>query len=135
MRRFISSLLAMLTIVALGIMAPVRGAAPTTQPDLAAENARLKARVVELEAQVKTLTDLLHRGGHPAVRNFEFSLTPGPTSPRMPQGSVRKEFNGIEFYIVPLRSAPANTRLSVPTPVRRAEDLIETRPLPRGDDR
>jgi hypothetical protein len=94
---------------------PLRAAPPTTQPDLATENAALKEKVTRLEAEVQRLRSALARaqlrdGFAPRPRE-PYSLTPRPQPPRLPPGSVPRQFNGMTYYLVPLEGSDADASI------------------------
>jgi hypothetical protein len=109
-------------------------AAPATQPDLAAENERLKTKVRELEERVKQL-ESRDRQRWPGDRNrdlrlFEiprFDTRPAPAprerapfwyryrtpqfrdpvdGQKVPRDWQPRRFNGMTYYIVPLPQTP-----------------------------
>jgi hypothetical protein len=77
--------------------------------DLKAEIRMLKARITGLEAKQRQ-----HEREH-SVRQPGIQLQPEipppsivPAYPQMPKGSVRKEINGMTYYIIPLQNQNAN---------------------------
>jgi hypothetical protein len=120
-----------LIVVAMMVMivaGAVRGdEPPAKERELAKENARLQAEVEALRAEVKGLKEKL--AAQPQVRVVPYGElkglpgglrwappatapgTPGVVVPQggevkgMPEGTVRREFNGLPYYVIPLRGA------------------------------
>jgi len=101
MRRFLSTIILVffvwLTLFALGAKAgPDAG--------IEAELKALKSRVVFLEQRVKNLESRFR----PGRMTTDHSAAIAPTFPQMPQAPKswrKKEFNGIDYYVVPLQAA------------------------------
>jgi hypothetical protein len=101
----------------LATVLPLRAEAPAGTRDLARENAELKAQVEALRAEVKALKAQLRAGSE--LRMVPYGVVPvppGQSSPipspaeRMPEGTVRREFNGAPVYVIPLARGEAAAR-------------------------
>ena len=85
----------------------------TGQRDLARENVELKAQVETLKAQIKALQAKLRAQNE--LQSIPYRIAPTqpsapaivPPSDGMPNGTVRREFNGSTIYVIPLRTEPA----------------------------
>ena len=110
-----------LSALGLLLLAPPAGAdAPTAREQaLSRENAELKSQVDALRAEVRALRDALRtRPGALVVPPADLkglpdglkiipratvpATTPALPSDSMPQGTVRRQFNGATVYIIPL---------------------------------
>jgi outer membrane murein-binding lipoprotein Lpp len=99
---------------------------PAKERELAKENARLKAEVEALRAEVKGLKEKLAERpqlqvvpygelkGLPGGLRWAPPATTAPVppggvvpqggaAPGMPPGTVRREFNGLPYYVIPMR--------------------------------
>ena len=85
----------------------------TGQRDLARENVELKAQVETLKAQIKALQAKLRAQNE--LQSIPYRIVPTqPSAPApvppadgMPNGTVRREFNGSTVYVIPLRTEPS----------------------------
>jgi outer membrane murein-binding lipoprotein Lpp len=107
---------------AVGVLAtvlPLRAEAPAGAKDLARENVELKAQVEALRAEVKALKAQLRAA--PELRMVPYGVVPAPPgqslpiptpvpAERMPEGTVRREFNGAPVYVIPLARGEAAAR-------------------------
>jgi hypothetical protein len=95
-QRFVS--VAILAAVAAGGSLALRGVAIEPPTPKAANLEQLQRRIEQLEARVAELER------HPPTVLTPRTM-PAPVE-RMPPGSVPREFNGIPYYIIPVRGTP-----------------------------
>jgi hypothetical protein len=107
MKRFLSVIvLVCLTFLALG----AKGESGTS---IEAELKALKSRVACLEGQVKKLESQLRPGK--MIKDLSLTIPPSfRHMPQAPKGWHKRQFNGIDYYVVPLQQArkqrPEKTR-------------------------
>ena len=103
---------AVLAILIAAAAAPSRANPPTAdERALAREVAELKAEVEALRAEVRALKA---RAPDLQLKRLQFALPPAPPpltvparpSDAMPEGTVRRQFNGAPIYIIPLTPEP-----------------------------
>jgi len=105
---------------------PIRADGPSEkEQSLVKENAQLKAQVEALKAEVKALREQLQARPNVSVVPYGelkelpdgLRFAPPATAPGlvvpppagevkgMPQGTVRRQFNGLPVYVIPMRGA------------------------------
>lgn len=118
-----------ITVMGMIVAGSVRGDEPSAKErELARENAALKAELEALRAEVKGLKEQLQK--RPQLQVVPYGemkgipdglrwappattvpVPPGVVVPQagevkgMPQGTVRREFNGLPYYVIPMRGA------------------------------
>ena len=110
MRRFLS-IIVLVVLFCLSLFALGAKADPDT--GIEAELKALRSRVVCLERQVKKLESQLRPGK--MIKDFPVTIPPTfRHMPRAPKGWRKRQFNGIDYYVVPLQQArkqrPERTR-------------------------
>jgi hypothetical protein len=133
---------------------PVEPRPREREPDLARENARLRAevesltsRVARLESRVKELEagkppapKAPLRFAPPQVVPKVVPKAPGAVDPRsptqsrpVPEGWQEREYNGMKFYIVPLRPGEAKAAAPKPAVPDPAAPKLEVDVQPAGN--
>jgi hypothetical protein len=112
------AIVVLLAVVALFVASlPLRADAPSAKEQaLTREIAELKSQVEALRAEIKALKTMVQAlSDRQAILHTELRFVPEavpanpvlpPTAPsdQMPEGTVRRQFNGSTLYIVPLTS-------------------------------
>ncbi len=128
MSRFVLLLLTIgLTVSGIGV-AGAAGSGTDREKELLGEIEKLRTRVAVLEARLKAVEARPKQPIEPPSPPLTLQWAPStprgtvplfaPSSDRLPDGTVEREFNGMTYYIMPIASTDADeSRLSRTAPV------------------